>query len=51
MADSDSDDRYKFDAPSHVEDMLMLAEQKSEGEDKWFGKFTIYYLCICLLLI
>ncbi|KAJ4934712.1 hypothetical protein JOQ06_007496 [Pogonophryne albipinna] len=36
MADSDSGDRYEFDAPSHVMDMLVLAEQKAEGEDKWF---------------
>lgn len=40
MADSDSGDRYEFDAPSHVEDMLMLAEQKAEGEDKWFEQQT-----------
>ncbi|KAK1898103.1 Targeting protein for Xklp2-B [Dissostichus eleginoides] len=36
MADSDSGDRYEFDAPSHVVDMLMLAQQKAESEDKWF---------------
>ncbi|XP_033942136.1 targeting protein for Xklp2 isoform X2 [Pseudochaenichthys georgianus] len=40
MADSDSGDRYEFDAPSHVVDMLMLAEQKAEGEDKWFEQQT-----------
>ncbi|XP_034074364.1 targeting protein for Xklp2-like isoform X2 [Gymnodraco acuticeps] len=40
MADSDSGDRYEFDAPSHVVDMLMLAEQKAEGEDTWFEQQT-----------
>ncbi|KAI4823259.1 hypothetical protein KUCAC02_011856 [Chaenocephalus aceratus] len=40
MADSDSGDRYEFDAPSHVVDMLVLAEQKAEGEDKWFEQQT-----------
>ncbi|KAK5863069.1 hypothetical protein PBY51_000126 [Eleginops maclovinus] len=36
MADSESNDRYEFDAPSHVVDLLTLAQQNAETEDKWF---------------
>ncbi|KAF3696422.1 Targeting protein for Xklp2-B [Channa argus] len=35
MADSDSGERYEFDAPSHVVDLKEL--ETTENDDQWFG--------------